>query len=226
VLANAYMGFKQPAGTDVDNIHLSECNRYIWFLTDGATFKNLKGVGASDVAIRAQSVTTSDMYLVNPDFDVYTFNWSGCTKVCYRQYEFDLSTDAGATVTLKDNAGTTVFTETPATGTITTQTVSRGYYNQANGNTLQDYGPFTLTITKDKKQTYSDQITLTEKTKLDIKLLDVANPLVGAHPRTVTKYVENPADEALLMATGVLLVRNRQLKRKLKVIQSNARTIN
>lgn len=50
--------------------------------------------------------------------------------------------------------------------------------------------------------------------------LTVPAPVVlgGATGKTRTriKYVENPADEALLMATGVLLVRNRQLKRKLK----------
>ena len=42
-----------------------------------------------------------------------------------------------------------------------------------------------------------------------------------ASRRTVVKHVVNPADETLLMATGVLLVRNRQLKRKLKVLEQN-----
>jgi hypothetical protein len=37
---------------------------------------------------------------------------------------------------------------TSGSGDIATQTVSRGYYDQAHGNTLQDYGPHTLTISK------------------------------------------------------------------------------
>ena len=55
----------------------------------------------------------------------------------------------GVTAIVKDRDGNTIFSvATSGSGDIATQTVSRGYYDQAHGNTLQDYGPHTLTISK------------------------------------------------------------------------------
>jgi hypothetical protein len=91
---------------------------------------------------------------------------------------------------LRDIAENTVFSVTSdaVTGAIATQVVSRGYYQRSTGNTLQDYGPFTLTITKTGKMPYTQTgIVLTEKTKLQIALrnqltatADVSDVLAGA----------------------------------------------
>jgi len=142
-----------------------------------STVTNLKARKYTNV-FRAVSITT-DKYIVNADVPSWTANWSGTsTHVVYRQYEFDLTVtdkDAApieeASVTLKDKDGNTVFsTSTDVNGQITIQTVSRGYYNQANGNTLQEYSPHTLIIEKAGYQTYSKVFTLAEKTKWAIKL--------------------------------------------------------
>lgn len=140
------------------------------------TVRNL--YGRSNAGIRWTG-SSFHSYLVNPDIDVWNIVWGIAPyNNIYRQYEFDLTvTDKnnnpinGATVTLKDKDGNTVFTTTTdVNGQIATQTVSRGYYNQANGNTLQDYSPHTLIIEKAGYQSYSKTFTLTDKTKWELKL--------------------------------------------------------
>jgi hypothetical protein len=125
------------------------------------------------------SYSSFNIYLIDPDSDNWTMSWgSGYTGTVYRQYTFKLHlTDingnnvSGATVTLKDNGGNTVFSVTTgADGKIAQQTVSRGYYNPANGNTLQDYGPHTLTITKAGYQDYQDIITIDRKMDLEVSM--------------------------------------------------------
>lgn len=163
------------------------------------TMSNLTLIGSSTYDVTCVN-TTADHYLVNCVLSQtnWRFYWYGTnTKSVYRQYEFDLTvTDAtgapinGATVTLKDKNGNTIFSlTTDANGQIATQTVSRGYYDQAHGDTLQDYSPHTLTITKAGCQTYVKQFTLTEKTKWEIKLakaqailLSAGNPIVNLNP--------------------------------------------
>ena len=139
------------------------------------TVYNAKVRGSSlyEVALRNSVV---DLKLVNPDFDNWRLTWSGtCTNKVVRQYEFDLTTAPNATVTLKKADGSTVFSVVAdaVTGTIATQTVSRGFYDYAHGDTLQDYGPFTLTITKTGKMPYTQTgIVLYEKTRLLVALRD------------------------------------------------------
>jgi hypothetical protein len=122
---------------------------------------------------RASTSWSGTANFVNFDVDAWTFSWAAdATGKAYRQYTFDLKvTDSAgnpvnlATVQLKDKSSGTVFTVTTnSTGDIPTQTVSRGYYNQANGNTLQDYSPHTLTIVKTGYTTYTQKFTLTGKT--------------------------------------------------------------
>jgi hypothetical protein len=129
--------------------------------------------------VRASSISV-DNYIKNADTDVWTITWSGTsTGKIYRQYTFDLhladingNPISGATVTLKDNTGSTVFSlTTAADGRITEQTVSRGYYDQAHGSTLQDYGPHTLIITTDGYQDYQDVITIEAAMSLEVAML-------------------------------------------------------
>jgi len=163
MLANVYVALRSPSGTNQGNITVNECNRYIWFYVNGGTVTNIVGVGASEVGIRVASVT-ANMYLVNALLDLWTFNFSGSAGVeCYRQYTVNLqvldkagTAINGATATWKNNAGANVFSvATGATGAIAEQTVSRGYYDQAHGNTLQDYGPFDLTVELAGYRTYT-----------------------------------------------------------------------
>jgi hypothetical protein len=93
----------------------------------------------------------SNIFLDNVDSDAWTFTWiDSASAVVYRRYKFDLITETSATVTLKNADGTTAFSVTSdaVTGAIVTQMVIRGTFDQAHGNSMQEYGPFTLTITK------------------------------------------------------------------------------
>lgn len=116
----------------------------------------------------------NDVYLVNADVDVWTFDWSDCedTEV-YRQYTFDLATNDGANVTLVKY--TDPITEigswiTPSNGSIPQQTLTKCWYNETYGNVAQEDVEFGLTITKDGYQTYAQNFTLSEKTDWTITL--------------------------------------------------------
>lgn len=103
----------------------------------------------------AQILSTGNNYIINGVADTWNFQFTAAGAV-FRQYEFSCyildasgSPIEDATVTLIDNASTEIFSEdTDGSGFITVQTVTRGYYDQAHGDTLQDAGPHTLTVTK------------------------------------------------------------------------------
>lgn len=94
------------------------------------------------------------------------------------QYEFDLKVIDkdnvainAATVKVWDkDSNLIVDTTTNASGVITTQTISRGYYNQANGNTLQEKSPHLIKIEKAGYTTYEADFTLDDKTNWLIAL--------------------------------------------------------
>jgi len=100
---------------------------------------------------------SANFNFTNVDSDVmaFTFDASWTGKV-YWKYLFDLQVldkdgvaISEASVILKQADNTTVINATTdAIGKISQTTVTRGYYNRANDNTLQDYGPFKLTVTK------------------------------------------------------------------------------
>lgn len=160
------------------------------------TLRNVLGKSAVQATFYEHSITNSNIYLINADLDAWTFEFDGGSTgtVNYRQYEFDLTvTDkdnnplSGASVTLKDKDGNTVFSETTdANGAIATQTVSRGFYDQAHGDTVQEYSPHTLTITKAGYQMYVKKFVLSEKTRWELKLaraqtvlLELSKPVVN-----------------------------------------------
>jgi hypothetical protein len=161
---------------NITNMNVLSSNRVcqIYINTVDASITNLYARGNAIIASILYP-TSGSFSFIDPDVDTWAFIWSTEGLTIYRKYTFNLTTDPGATVTLKDNAGNTVFSVTSdaVTGAIATQTVSRGYYNSPNGNTLQNYGPFTLTVTKTGKMPYTQTgIVLAEKTKWQITLRD------------------------------------------------------
>ena len=161
--------------------------------------------------IEIQSVTNSNCYVVNMDYDSedWTFAWYGTdtgTRV-YRQYTVNLKvTDKdnnpinGATVTLKDKDGNQVFSvNTDANGNIVTQTVSRGYYDQAHGNTLQDYSPHILTITKLGYQTYVKEFTLSAKTAWEVKLAKAQHILLNSGRPVLNLKPSDPENKSVVV---------------------------
>ena len=71
-------------------------------------------------------------------------------------------------------------TYTDASGNIPTRCVTRGYYNAANGDTLQDYAPLLIVVTKDGYQEYRDEMNIAMKTAYQISMNRVVPVLVGA----------------------------------------------
>ncbi len=132
------------------------------------TLTNITISGATTVTFQMGNAITTDKYVVNSTIDAWTFNWGAYvhTAKVLRQYKFDLkvydsagAAISGATVTLKNADASNAFSvNTVADGSIVQQTVSRGYYDKANGNTLQDYGPFTLIISKVGYMTYTHNL--------------------------------------------------------------------
>ena len=124
-------------------------------------------------------------YLVDSIVDSWAFNFgAGFSGKVYRQYSFDLHivdkngvAISGAAVSLKQADLTEVVnTTTGADGKISQQTITRGYYDYTHGNTLQDYGPHTLTITRTGYGTYTGILTVDRKLDLEIELADYVDP--------------------------------------------------
>lgn len=142
-----------------NDIFIASTNTAInyYTLAISTTITNLK---ARNLAVATFTFTGigayADQYVVDADVSWTLSGGVGNTGKLFRQYTFNLAifnstgvAISGATVTLKDAAAANVFSvNTAADGTIAEQTVSRGYYTSDTGNTLQDYGPFDLTISK------------------------------------------------------------------------------
>jgi hypothetical protein len=170
----------------MDKLATIEC-LYSQYLCANVTISNLDAQGHTTFAM-VEGASLYKVYLINVTVDSWTFAFTaGSDTIVYRQYTFDLKvTDKdnnpinGATVTLKDKGGNQIFSvNTDANGNIATQTASRGYYDQAHGSTLQDYGPHTLTIAKAGYQTYIKKFTLSAKTIWEIKLAKAVNVLLN-----------------------------------------------
>jgi len=129
--------------------------------SNGVTMKNIFGRGFTSHAIRCQSITANN-YLVNPDFDSWTFYWEGVnTGEVYRQYEFDLTvtypngtaingTSTGTRVVIQhygNNSGVDYNATLNGDGTINQTRLTMGFYNQTGGDTIYSYNPFNLQVT-------------------------------------------------------------------------------
>ena len=184
---------------------------YIAYLNASSTITGLNASGATTKTFHVEGASNYKHYLINPTLDTWTFTFAaGSNTIVYRQYTFDLKvTDkdnvaiSGATVTVKDNTGANVFSvNTAADGTIAQQTVSRGYYNQANGDTLQEYSPHNLTITKAGYITYDQDFTLDELTDWEIALhTQLTGDAVVGDVASGKKFYKDDADTQL---TGTL----------------------
>lgn len=112
-----------------------------------------------------------DCSITNGDVDNWNFVWSNSSAKVYRKYELDLKVIDkdntpinAATVKVWDkDSNLIVDTTTNASGVIVTQAITRGYYNQANGNTLQEASPHLIKIEKAGYTTYEADFTLDDK---------------------------------------------------------------
>jgi hypothetical protein len=178
------------------DIFISQGSRYgIYFDNYGANntiFKNMKIRNSTDYSIRTHA-TAKDFIILNGDLDAWTFwFYSSPNCICYRKYEFDLKVIDkdnvainGATVKVWDkDSNLIVDTTTNASGVITTQTITRGYYNQTNGDTLQEASPHLIKIEKAGYTTYEADFTLGDKIDWLIALQAAGGGLLRNPPMT------------------------------------------
>jgi hypothetical protein len=233
IVSGTGYGFRRPKPTTtINNLFLAVTTNNVWFAGVGGTVSNVWARG-SPLMARMQSTGADNTYLINVDTDTWAVLIdSASTGKMYRQYTFDLkATDnngaplSGTTVTLKDKNGNTVFSvSTAADGTITQQTVSRGYYDYAHGNTLQDYGPHTLTISKSGYMAYTHTFTLTGKTSWEISLnqLFLSGRSVSLDSPSTTSAYQVSTKEVfgavvMVMAAFTITVASQKRKRIIKV---------
>lgn len=127
---------------------------------------------------------SGNLYLINPDISPWAFLWhASSTGKIYRQYEFDLKVEdeqdnplTGYSIDIINNAGSVVYSgTTDVSGVISCQTISYGYYDQAHGDTLQSYSPFTLEINGGATYlNYTGVLDLDKKTDLVINMVDIS----------------------------------------------------
>lgn len=192
-------GMRSSSGEDVFNVTLSHTEYGAYYGESGATFDQISLYGVkyvlyaySNFPVTFKNVyarncvyagymnwTEVNSYFINADIDNWNIKWSGTnTGWLVRQYTFNLKVidkdgvniPDGATVKIWDEDDTLVVDTTTASGVIAEQTISRGYYNQANGNTLQDASPHTIEISKAGYQTYKKVFTM-DKIDWTIRLI-------------------------------------------------------
>ncbi len=164
----------------------------------------------------------ASLALIDCDFDAWTLNFASAGTV-FRQYEFDLTTEPSATVTLKDASGNTALyilvgsTWTPVasvtadgSGVIATHNFRLQYYDQAHGNVPVCAGPFTLKIVKAGKVTYEKVLDIpvdpvtgyynpSSAFKLQVKLADAHPVLLGVDGRPVLNLRPSDAGNVVVL---------------------------
>lgn len=169
---NGYYGIIQSSISYADDLLLYNNNWNIYlYLSYGGTIRNSILKNPINTQFRATDLTIHN-YLINVEADVWSFDWLGTsTKNVYRQYEFDLSTNIGANVTISnDYLGTSDSWIIGSNGSIPTQTYSYGHYNQTGGDTIYDYNPYRITISLRGYRTYTTLFNITKKEDLSITL--------------------------------------------------------
>jgi len=151
------------------------------YINNSCTFRNIKTINTISYDISVGGVFNGmASYFIDCELSLWNIRWASVVSgIIYRQYTFNLKvidTDNNAigtaSVVLKDKDGNVVLSvATNASGIIAEQTISYGYYNQANGNTLQSYSPHTLTIKKAGYQTYQSTFTLDDTVDWIIRLI-------------------------------------------------------
>ncbi len=214
------------AGQDLNRLTLDKCNTFVdnsssindLILSQGSI--SIDRYASADVYVENSEVKHSvivdswdasrDVYLTNV---IATPSWimgldATTTSKVYRRYTFDLEARdknnnaiSGASVKLTKTGESDINLTTDVNGQITQQTLKYGYYDQANGNTIQNASDWTLTIQKAGYQTYTKQFTLDEKIDWRVALLaPVAKALTSRAEREVSFTA--PKREMAFTASG------------------------
>ena len=202
-----YNNLVQKEITDLKNCTINKLTTFsdtgLILFYHTATIKNLYGRNQGGVSLRTINLTDGDIYLIDADLNSWAISWSTTpNKKIYRQYTFNLKvTDKdgnnidGASVKIWDKDDNLIVDTTTSSGVIAEQTITRGYYNQANGDTLQDKSPHTISISHQDYPTREFEFTLDKKIDWTIALKDRPDNL-GYMTVFGTEYCENDLGEA------------------------------
>ena len=174
----------------INYVRITDCDGAIFhFSTLNGIYRNIYSRNMASQLFLSQNAVGDD-YVIDADVDAWSFNWWGTnTNKVYRQYIFDcvasfqnitVMQNANVTLTYAGMGGGTIGSWlTNSTGQIPTQTLTMGYYNQTNGDTLQSYNPYTLTITKTGFQNYIKIFIMNQQYNWRISLASLAkvNPV-------------------------------------------------
>ena len=156
----AAYAFHETTGT-LDNVWFNTCKQGIFaFNNTLQRITNLRSIGTTNEAFVLQSLNAFDLEVVDAIQDNWTINWVATSAyTMQRIYTFNLHISdkdgnnlSGVTVDCEDTNTDAVWTAgtitTDANGDIPEQEITYGYYDQANGNTLQELSPHKFTISK------------------------------------------------------------------------------
>ena len=171
-----------PRFTTVNSrdIRLTDCEigLYLYYLRNPVTIRDYKMVGEEYSFVTYGTQPGADLYAINVNCK-WKIMWKyGSRGKIYRQYSFNLKVVDeggnpinGAKVKVYNKSGNLVLENTTdADGQIPEQIITRGYYDQAHGNTLVDFSPHTLVIEKEGYETYTMQFTPTKAIDWQVSL--------------------------------------------------------
>jgi len=150
---------------------------------------------------------TANFYIIDTDWKwIGYFHYSSSAKV-YRQYTFNLKVvdENGnpindAKVKVYNKSGNLVLENTTdADGQIPEQIITRGYYDQAHGNTLVDFSPHMCVVEKEGYETYTIQFTPTEAIDWQISLKKIEEQDIEVKEERIGK---SDIDEGLVLGFG------------------------
>ena len=96
----------------------------------------------------------------------------------------------------------TPTTYTDVNGNIPTRCTTRGYYDAAHVDALQDYAPLLIVITKDGYQDYRDEMNIAMKTAYQISMNRIVPVLVGASGKLQVDLMPTNPVNMMLMDIG------------------------
>ena len=203
------VGIVSSPPTTINDITIAYGPQYATYFNGAspASVTISNGVFTSNAKLVYFNWASTILYLVNPVADSWTFTFSSSenSKV-YRQYTLDLSVffnnntaleNANVTLSRYGQGSATIGSWlTNSSGQVASQTLSMGCYNQTGGDTIYDYNPYNLTITKEGYQTYTANFTLSQKTNWTIALQPLTDGGLIEHQGFV------PVDPGLTSPSG------------------------
>jgi len=193
IIENADDGLRSKIA-DADNVILQKgINGFFFALYSGTSIVRNVKIQNFTYDFRLYLLSTDNVYAIDTECSWNLYWWWWASGKLYRQYSFNLKVvdEEGnpiqnAIVKIYDKNNNIVVDEnTDSNGKIPEQIITRGHYENAYGNTLQDYSPHTLIISKDGYKEYTLKFTIDKKTDWTIALQKELQPTKDIYKRNI-----------------------------------------